>query len=184
MEPPDERKKQELHQLTDFPIVIREYADEGKLGQDIWVVDVGNTGLFLVLYGGPRPRAEQHFLPDGFDHPVAGKEKQYAETYAMALLDIIDWWKTNQKNPPELPKFDTLDCYTNIRMHNFLKRLLGESLKEMGNIEDDYFSKLNLEELLQDTTILNNVGELAEICRQQHYTTTEAVPQGDFLSAK
>lgn len=185
MEPIVEKYHDMLYPLTDHPVVIKFYESENISEEDVWVIDIGNTGFFVVIFGGPRPRASQHFTPDNNDSPVLGKEKQYAGMYALGIRSFIDWWKTDKNNPSgSIPRLDNLECMTNAKMHKFLVRLLGESFQDMGNIGSDYFSKLDLEKLSQDSNVLRSIEELAEKCRQQNYMTTEPVPQGEPLSVR
>lgn len=177
MESSTERDRKELYPLTDQPIKVVFDESGGIQEVDMWTIDVGNTGLIIIIYDKNLRGANQHFMPDKNIYPVSGKEIQYGLTYALAIGSFANWWNANKDNLPEnTPRFSILYGGTNETMHNFRKKLLGKSYQDLGEMGNDYYYEINLEELTKDDVVMKKLQKLGEKCRQQNYQTIEPAP--------
>ena len=173
MDPSREISHQEAYPLTNLPIKIRFIESEDYQEEDMWTIDIGNTGLLVIIYDDVAPHANQHFLPDNNDKAVPGKEIQYGLTYAFAIHALVEWWIKNKDSLPDnIPRFNTIPGTTNKAMHEFRIKLLGNSYHDLGNDGDEYFYELDLNKLCQDQVVLIKLSKLAQKCSKQNYKTT------------
>lgn len=169
----EEERHHEQRPLTDSPMHINRIEVEEFPDKGMWTMDVGNTGLTIIVYDGQPNEAQQHFIPEDNDLLVPGKEIQYSLMYALGIQSLIDWWKENKDKPTgSFPLFDTLYGTTNGRMHEFRKKLLGSCYQDMGGERDQCFYKLSLIDLNQDIQAQERLQKLAQKCKQRNYTVS------------
>ena len=164
-----------------FPLVDRPVTIKPAIGEErpAWFVNVGNTGLFFIVYQSTdgRVEAQQHFEPDGSNQPRPGKETKHSLAYAMGLYAFMGWWQAYPFNTKDgLPQFSILYGTTNTTMHRFRQKLLGSKIyQEIGHNNSHYHYRFDLDLLQHNAVVMQRLAKLAEKCKKQGYKTSEPV---------
>jgi hypothetical protein len=134
-----------------------------------WRIDVGNTGLKLIIR--EPGQAEQHFLPDNKGCSSPNKVHKFSQLYVLGIYEFCNWWKENKTSLPDsMPDFSSLNGITNSSMNKFRKKLFGNEIYREKIIDNNHYSyQINLDDLAKDVKVMDKLGKIANHARKQNY---------------